>query len=307
MHTLNRVSIIGMGALGILYGHQLTKALGPDAVRFVSNQKRINRFKSSGVTCNGEPCNFSCIEQDEPCEPADLIIFAVKAPSLSGALASARNQVGPNTIILSLLNGISSEEIISQAFGSEHIIYCVAQGMDAVKLENALTFTQMGTLCIGHLPGEPEKKSLLTSLSDLFERTNIPYIIEEDILHRMWAKFMLNVGVNQTVMVFETTYGGVQIPGKPRDLMLAAMREVLLIANCKGVSLTEKDIESYLNLLNTLSADKMPSMRQDGLAKRPSEVDLFAGTVIQLASSCGIAVPANEFLYSKIKEMEAAY
>ena len=69
----------------------------------------------------------------------------------------------------------------------------------------------------------------------------------------------------------------------------------------------EKDLNEYVDILKTLSPDGMPSMRQDGIAHRPSEVEMFAGTVIRLAEQHGILVPANRFLRQRVKEMEAEY
>ena len=81
---------------------------------------------------------------DEPCEPADLLIFTVKYNGLKDAIQAVKNHVGDQTIILSALNGISSESVIGQAYGEEKILYCVAQGMDAVKEGNQLTYDHIG-------------------------------------------------------------------------------------------------------------------------------------------------------------------
>ena len=135
----------------------------------------------------------------------------------------------------------------------------------------------------------------------------MPYSREEDILHRLWGKFMLNVGVNQVVMVFEGTYGTIQAPGRPREMMIAAMREVLELSKYEGVNITEDDLNFYVELMNTMSPQGMPSMRQDGLAHRRSEVELFSGTVCRLARKHGLSVPVNEWLYARVREMEAAY
>ena len=212
-----------------------------------------------------------------------------------------------NTIILSVLNGISSEEIIGRILGAEHVLTCVAQGMDAVKLGNDLKYTHIGQICIGIRPDEAGKEPMLEAVTALFERTSLPYTREEDILARLWGKWMLNVGVNQTVMVTEGTYETVQKPGKARDMMRAAMGEVLELAKAEGISVTERDLEMYVSLIDSLNPNGMPSMRQDGLLKRPSEVELFSGTVIARADAAGVPVPVNRELYKRIREMEAAY
>ena len=118
---------------------------------------------------------------------------------------------------------------------------------------------------------------------------------------------MLNVGVNQTCMVYDVPYGDVVVPGKPRDTMLAAMREVMDLAAAQGITLTERDLQDYLGILDRIDPEAMPSMRQDSLQQHPSEVEIFAGTVLELGRSLGVATPVNRFLYDRIHEIEAAY
>ena len=118
---------------------------------------------------------------------------------------------------------------------------------------------------------------------------------------------MLNVGVNQVVMVCEGNYGTIQHPGEPRERMIAAMREVIDLSRAEGVPVTEDDLRYYVDLLSNLDPEGMPSMRQDGLAHRRSEVELFSGTVCRLAAKHGIPVPVNEELYATIREMESKY
>ena len=89
--------------------------------------------------------------------------------------------------------------------------------------------------------------------------------------------------------------------------MIAAMREVIAVAGKEGISLTEDDLSSYVDLLKTLSPEGAPSMRQDGMAHRKTEVEMFAGTVICLAEKHHILVPANRFLYERVKQMEADF
>lgn len=305
--NIEKISIIGMGALGILFGDFFNQKLGKQYIEFVAEEDRIEKYRKNGINCNGSPCDFTIVNANEKDKPADLLIFAVKSTSLESAIHTARNKVSKDTIIISLLNGVSSEEMIGKAFGMDKVIYCVAQGMDAVKEGNTLNYSHPGKLCIGIMEHEEDKKEKLHAVVDLFEKTGLPYTLESDIKHRIWSKFMLNVGVNQTVMIYEGTYATVHQNGEARDLMIAAMKEVIHLAQKKNVNVTEKDLEEYVKLIDTLNANGMPSMRQDGLAHRRSEVELFSGTVLALAKKHSISVPVNEKLYKTILQMESKY
>lgn len=301
---IKSTAIVGMGALGILYGSYIQKKCGSAAVRFVMDENRAEKYKDTALTCNGEEVRFPIVA-DKQAEPVDLLIVAVKYTGLYAALDVMKNCVGENTIIISVLNGISSEEIIGGKYGMEKIIYTVAQGMDAMKFGNALNYTRMGNLHIGKTAGCDAER--FDALLRFFEEIEMPYIREEDILYRMWGKFMLNVGINQTCMVYGTSYSGALSKGAANRTLTAAMREVIALANAEGVVLSEKDLNDYMNVIKTLNPDGTPSMGQDRINQRPSEVDMFAGTVIELAKKHGLYVPENEFLYERAKEIEKEY
>ena len=298
------VHIIGMGALGLMYGSHIKKYGDEGKIAFVMDSGRIKKYSGQVFSCNGQDETFRMLDCEKT-EPADLVIVAVKYLGLLQAVKTMRNSVGTDTIIMSVMNGISSEDIIAGTYGKEHMIYTVAQGMDAMKFGNELKYTQMGELCIG-AKEEVQRENVLR-VAKYFSEIQMPYIVDEDIMHRIWGKFMLNVGVNQTCMAYDTDYEGVLKPGEPNKVMLGAMREVICLADAEGISLSEEDLDFYLGLLGKLDPKGLPSMAQDRVSGRPSEVEMFAGTVIEHSRRKGLEVPVNKMLYNKVKEIEKQY
>lgn len=304
MKEIKQVAIVGMGALGLLYGNRIVENLGNDSIYYVADASRVKRYADTTFTINGEEKHF-VVKSAEKATPVDLIIVATKYNHLPAALDVMAKCVGDDTTIISVLNGISSEEIIAKCFGQDKVLYTVAQGMDAVKEGGTFNYTNFGELRTGL--ADDAQKDRLAALIDFFDRVKIPYTIDEDIIQRMWGKFMLNVGVNQTCMVYETTYGGAVDNVEAYETLSEAMQEVIKVANAEGVNLTQDDYNSYIALMKTLNRDATPSMRQDGMQKRPSEVEMFAGKVIELGKKHNISVPVNERLYNTVKVIEAQY
>ena len=303
---IKKVSLIGLGALGVMYAHHLSKHMDPKDLTIIADKERIARYEKTRFTCNGEPCAFHYADSAvAPKEKADLLIFSVKFGALPGAIEEARGFVGENTVILSLLNGIVSEDYIAEAFGREKVLLCVAQGMDAVKEGSVMTYKNMGLLCFGDADGS--HKEAIARVARFFDQTQVPYETPKDMVQRMWSKLLLNTGINQTVTVFESDYGCVQKPGKPRDVMLAAMGEVIQVANAEGIPMGQEDVAYWLKLIDTLNPQGKPSMRQDAEAKRKTEVGLFAGTIIALGKKHGIPTPTNDWLYQRIMEIESHF
>lgn len=302
--SIRSTAIIGTGALGLLYGTHIMDHKNPDSVTYIMDTTRVEKNKNKTFYKNGKPYHLSICDSKDAV-PADLVIVAVKYNGFSSALETMEHCIDDHTVIMSVMNGITSEDIIAQRYGEKNVIYTVAQGMDAMKFGDELTFTKMGELRVG--AKEQCQSEAVEKVRTYFDEIQMPYTIDEDIMHRMWGKFMLNVGVNQTCMVYETNYGGCLMPGEPNRTMIAAMREVIALAQAVGVEIGEKDLNEYMDIIGTLSPDSMPSMRQDGVARRHSEVEMFAGTVINMAQKHGILVPANQFLYDRVKEMESLY
>ncbi len=301
---IKSVNIIGLGALGMLYGRNLTRALGYDNVCFVMNRDRLERNRDLKYTVNGEEFRFHMVAVDEA-EEADLCIVAVKYPGLESAMKDMESSVGDKTVIMSVLNGISSEEILAERFGAQKLVYTVAQGMDAARFGESLSFSKSGELHVGICNGG--KKENLDAVLDVLKRAELACVAEDDIIYRIWGKFMLNVGANQTSMVYGTTYGGLINDEEANYIFISAMREVIAVAHAEGIELTEDDLNMYVDLTASLKPDLMPSMAQDRINRKPCEVDAFSGVLITLAEKHGLLVPVNRYLNRRAKEIEAEY
>ena len=135
-----KVKIIGMGALGVMYANYIKERAGEDAVCFVMDSSRLKRYEGQVFLCNKKEQTF-CMEDSEKAEKADLVIVAVKYNGLASAIETMKHCVGDGTIIMSVMNGISSEDRIAAQYGADKMIYTVAQGMDAMKFGNELRYT----------------------------------------------------------------------------------------------------------------------------------------------------------------------
>lgn len=307
-NRIEQVAVVGMGALGILFGHFLTDAIGSDRVTFIADANRIERYKNSLITSNDTVCNFSFSTPENYGRKPDLLIFAVKGTALKEALFMVRPLIGPDTIILSLINGIESETYIEDMTDHDAaVISCVAQGMDALRTDTSIHYTKLGYLCIGLKKNQRQWSDAYRRLTDFFDSIRFPYRAEQDIEHRLWCKWMQNIGVNQIVMLEQSTFECIQRPGPARDRMIAAMREVVQLAALNDIVITEDDLNEYLSINDSLNPKGMPSMRQDGLARRYSEVELFSGALIRKAESVGMKAPINEQIYRDVKAIESSY
>lgn len=302
---IKTVGIVGAGSLGVMYGNALNKALGKNGFCFIVDETRKHRYVEEGIFYNGERIDFTFKSPADDPSPLDLVIFTVKITALEKAMENAEPFIDKDTIILSFMNGISSETILGEKFGAEKVVYAVVQGMDTMKKGNMIHAVNIGYISLGEKSGETTQRIL--SLQSLFDKASLAWNMPENILRHSWSKLMLNTGVNQTMAVKQKTYGFLHTDQPSRDLMRQAMIEVQTLAGKEGILLTDGDIDKWFGIIDSLSPHGMPSMAQDVLAGRKTEVDLFAGTIKQLGKKHGIPTPVNDYLYDEIKRIEAGF
>lgn len=303
--NIKRIAIVGFGGMGAMYAAHLSSQGANIDCEVVADADRVTQYRKEGLVFNGKSIDIDFRSYEEVESPFDLVIFAVKYHCLPDAIRQSRTLVGPNTTIISVLNGIVSEEVLAEAFGSELVLPCVAQEMDTSKTGSSVTCGSIGVLALGVF----DKRELprLKKVTDFLDSINLPYITPDDINHQLWGKLMVNTGVNQACAVYDCDFEGIHSPGVPRSAMIEAMREVAAVASKRGIELSEDDLQYWIDIIDALNPYGRPSLRQDILAQRKTEVDLFSGTICALGGEYGIDTPVNDMFYKRIKEIEATW
>jgi 2-dehydropantoate 2-reductase len=299
---IKNIYLVGLGALGGLIASKLHDAF-PEAVKIIADMKRQQAIQREGLSVNGKAISFQFITPGEGHGEANLIIVAVKNAQLAQAIQDIKSFIGESTIVISLLNGISSEETIGNAIGDQHILYAYGIGMDAVRDSSGIRYTNPGKIVFGEKENQELSERVLF-IKGLFDKAQIPYNIPVDMYRALWTKFMMNTGINQVSAILRAPYGEFIVPGEARDLMLAAAREVMTLAAHYGVHLNQADIDEFLKIVATLNPAGKTSMLQDVEAGRETEVELFAGTVLQMAKKYDLQTPVNEGLYQQIRSIK---
>lgn len=302
--TIKRVYLLGLGALGTMYAAKLQQ-FKRSLVKVIVDEERKDRYEQEPVFVNGNLFRFDLITPKDNAEPADLIIVALKQHHLQKALPLMAPFVGKNTTILSLLNGISSEEIIARHFGEEHLLYGFGVQMDVLRGGRDVTFANMGYVVFGEKNNHNSER--IEALKDLLNQAGIPFRVPPDILKAMWFKFMLNVAVNQVSALMKMPFGQFRENEEARNMLLLAAREVQLIAQRKNIAISDDDVPEMMAIILALNPAGKTSMLQDVEAHRKTEVEIFAGEVVRQGEALDIETPINRFLLNAIVLIEKQY
>ena len=313
MGTVKRVAIVGFGSLGAMYAGCFGRAVGAEGVFVVADEARAATYRAEPTLFNGEPVAATYLTYGEAAaravdEPFDVVLYAGKFGALAEAIDQSAPLVGPSTAVVSVLNGVTSEEVLAERFGWDRVLLCVAQQMDSRKVGPQVTAGSVGVVALGvHDVDSTAQQANLARVTAWLSAIDQPFICPEDIRHQLWGKLICNVGVNQACAVYDCCFSGIHALGEAREAMIGAMREVAAVGRAEGVALTDEDVTYWLDIIDHLNPAGMPSLRQDVLARRPTEVELFSGTINRLGAAHGIPTPVNERFYAAIKAIEAAW
>lgn len=295
MKEIKKVLICGLGAIGTIYADKIQK-FSNDNLKILVDEKRLERYIKNPIIFNGEEKNFNYILPENKDFKADLIIIATKYDGIFDVIKNIKNFVTENTIIMSLLNGVTSEKLIAEEYGFDKLVYSYFIGHSAVREGRNITQDGINTIVFGS-DDNPEH---VKAISSFFDKAGINYKIPEDIIRSMWLKYMLNVSSNQTSAILKLTFGDIYNNEKCLNFIIEVMKEVQTLAKAEGVNNTESMIDEALITLKTMTFDGKTSMLQDVEAGRKTEVEMFAGNIIELGKKHNIATPYNNVLKQMI-------
>ena len=276
---------------------------GSFSTEMIARGRYNDRLRNRGLVVNGKQYSMPVVHPDEATVPADLIVVALKHHHLKDAVHDLKKLVGSATIIISVMNGLDSEDYIGSIYGMDKVLYTISVGIDAVREGNQITYTKPGVLYFGELRNTRPSQRVLR-VQEAFDRAEIPYETPEDMNRMLWWKLMVNAGINQASAVMGAPYGVFQSSQDAQGLMEALMREVIELAKVVGVHLKDQDLDQWYGFLNSLSPQGKSSMLQDIETGRKTEVEIFSGKIVELSSVHGVPTPVNRTVMQIIKVLE---
>lgn len=294
---IKKVALIGAGAVGSYFIWGLSEKMG-EHFQVIAEGERKERLSKNGIQINGKQYLFPVSTATEA-GVQDLVLIATKYDGLEDAISKLPSLVGKDTIVISLLNGVDSEEKIGKSIGMEHVIHATMR-IASVRKENEIVFIPENTsgMYYGE-PGVEEPSKRVLAIEELLKDTGIRCRYRADILRNMWEKYAANVAQNLPQAILSVGYGAYTDSEHVYHIANSLWKEVAAVAKCKGVELPEN-----LNLFRGVQQTSRFSTLQDLDAKRHTEIDMFAGNMIRMGKEYGIPVPYCEYTYHLIKAME---
>ncbi len=298
-----KILIVGTGAVGGYFGAFLSKA-GND-VTFLARGEHLKAINRNGLIVKSINGDFSVTvkvkEWPDKDDRYDLIIFAVKGYDLETASETIKDVAADDTSILSLLNGVESEELLTKKFGTEKIIGGVAFIGSAIETPGVILHTASGFVTIGEIDGE--KSDRCKRIKTTFEKAHIPCKISADINKDIWSKMLWNVGFNAITAVTGALVSEILANQGTRQIVEQSMLETINVAKKKGVLLSPDLILKTITRTEKVGKIKT-SMLQDIEKGKQTEIDFINGAIVKIGNDVDINTPVNETLCDLVKFLE---
>lgn len=297
---IKKVAVIGAGAVGayVIWGLSGREDI---ELGVIAEGERAARLRENGCSINGAVYRPRVWTPQEA-HGADLLIVALKYGALPGALGSIRAAVGENTTVMSLMNGVDSEEIIAGAVGEDRVLYSLIK-VASHRDSDGVRFDPEST--IGIVFGEtaaPFDSVRVRAVEELFSGTGIHYRSTRYIREEIWSKFRLNVCNNLPQAILGAGVGCYRDSAHMKAISDGLRRELEAVAAAKGIDISLADASS------TRGSAVPPSARystlQDLDAGRHTEIDMFSGALVRMGRELGIPTPYNEYTFHMIKALE---
>lgn len=305
-----RVVVVGAGAMGSVYGAMFHD--GGNDVAFVEvNQAIVAAILADGVVItrrDGHVDTYPIPAMSDAASiagPVDLVLFQVKGFATPAAADLVRPVVGPDTILLTLQNGLGNEDVLREAYPGHPVLLGVS--VHSVSMTAPGHYHHTGTRNTAVGPADEAWYPLAARVRDALAGGGFQVDLEhEDAIRReVFAKWAINCGSLPTLAVTGLATDAVNAHESVLRVCDELTREACELAALEGVALDAAERAAYNRGLFQTAGGKA-SMLQDIEAGRRTEIDTITGAAVRLADKHGVAAPLSRTLYALVKGREAA-
>ncbi len=307
MRQKYKIAIAGIGGVGGFYGSALATAYehSPEIeISFVARGAHMLAIKEKGLqlekdqgTITAHPCNIT--DRPEELGPLNLIVFCCKAYSLESLALSFSDNITDETVLLPLLNGVDSTDILQGLFPHAKTIYGCTY-LFAKKIADGI-IKQTGDLNQLLIGSPTVDRQELDRIKEFFCQAGVNAEVYDDIKLKLWEKYSFISPMATATSALNSPVGDILDNDGKKGTLQKLMEEVVLLSGYEGIVLPDNIIELNWNKLAKLPKEATSSMHHDFMGNKNTELEVITGYVVKQSEKLGVDVPAYESLYSLLK------
>ncbi|WP_271605174.1 ketopantoate reductase family protein [Bradyrhizobium sp. CCBAU 11434] len=301
-----RIAILGSGAMGSLFGGCLFEG-GSDVTLIDLNASHVEAIRREGLvlsTDSGErSIRVPAFFPHEVATTFDLIIVFTKTMHTTAALSAVRSCIGPKTILLSLQNGLDNKFLLTAFARPQNVLIGITTNPADLVAPGHVESHGAG---IARLAATAEPATpILKLLPDLLARGGLNATVDPRVETAIWEKVAFNAALNTLCALTRSSVGQIGADEATRSLAFAIAAEVCNTAIACGFAVNRSHVEQTLASAMQHHTHHKPSMLQDVLAGRTTEIEAICGAVVRHAKERGLSTPMTETVLALIRHIDA--
>jgi 2-dehydropantoate 2-reductase len=279
-----------------------------EQVVFIARGEHLRHIQAHGLKVDSIAGDFHispAAASDNPQQvgPVDVILVAVKAWQIPKAAELMRPMVGAETFVVPLGNGVEPPEQLAAALGAEHVLGGMCQISAILAAPGHIRHVGIEPyVAFGEMDRRPSQRA--GRLLQAFQRAGVKAAIPDDIQAVMWDKFLFIASVSGVGAVTRSPMGIFRSQAETRQMVVAAMQEIVALAKARGINLPPDVVEKRLAFIDNTAPTVMASMQRDIMEGRPSELESQNGAVVRMGRALGVPTPVHAYLYASLLPQE---
>ena len=297
-----KVAVIGAGGVGGYFGGLLARA--GHEVTFIARGAHLQSIKENGLRVESQLDGTFTVQGDATDNPSevgeqDLVIFAVKMYHNSDAVDALAPLIGPETVVLTLQNGIDNGEILAEAVGDDHVMIGSAYMEGRITEPGVVTQGGPGIAAFGEMNVGISRRG--ENLLQRFQEAGWRVNLHENMPGMLWKKFAYIAGSAAVCAAADCVYEEMRTKPETRQLIRNAIEEVLAVGKARGAPIMADSLAWAMDSLDRFPGQGRASMAKDFTDQRPVELEGLTGTVVRMARELDVPTPDNDLLYAILK------
>jgi 2-dehydropantoate 2-reductase len=288
-HIAMKFLIIGAGAVGGYFGGRLLES-GAD-VTFLLRPKRAALLEKNGFSLQSPYGDYSSSTFSH-CQTIDthydVILVSCKAYDLENAIESFAPAVGPNTMIIPLLNGMQHVDILSQRFGAQHVLGGLCEISATLgEAGQILHLNQIQKVTFGEMDGSLSAR--VQAVNTILQKANFVTTLSENIKTEMWEKWIFIATLASITCLMRANIGTIIAAGG-QEMILSLFQECIAIARQNGISPREDVLARYQKVITEEGSAMTSSMYRDLVQGYAIEAETVQGDLLRRGKTEALSV-----------------
>jgi 2-dehydropantoate 2-reductase len=301
-----KIAVVGAGAMGSVYAGLLASA-GHEVWAIDRREDLVEAIRANGLRVEGASGDRT-VRIDATTDPAEageaeLVVLATKAMDATAAAEGARPLVGPETLVLSIQNGLGGPDAVAAVLGDDRVAVGVVGGFGAsVVAPGHVHHHGMELVRLGELSGPVTPR--IETVADVWRQAGFTVRTFDDVDRLVWEKLVCNVAFSGTCSVLGRTIGEVIADEHAWSVAAQCAVEAYEVAQALEIQLGFDDPVAHVRAFGLAILGAKPSMLLDLEAGRPTEVDFINGAIPRVGTGVGVAAPFNEAVSALVRALE---